>query len=226
MTAQSIFSHRVSIVTGHYGTGKTELAVNLALALAAEGRRVMLADLDIVNPYFRSRERRPQLEAAGIQVICSSQACSDADVPALPAELLSILETGTCGACWTSAATRWAPGCWPGSAQDRPGGLPADLCAQRQPAGGPRAGGRRQLSPVHRGHHRPDLHRHREQHPPVRGDHPRSDPQGRRPGGRGLPPDGDPRPLPHGGAPVPARCVRPGEPVFPITINMKKPWER
>ena len=92
MTAQSIFSHRVSIVTGHYGTGKTELAVNLALALAAEGRRVMLADLDIVNPYFRSRERRPQLEAAGIQVICSSQACSDADVPALPAELLSILE--------------------------------------------------------------------------------------------------------------------------------------
>ena len=66
MTAQSIFSHRVSIVTGHYGTGKTELAVNLALALAAEGRRVMLADLDIVNPYFRSRERRPQLEAAGI----------------------------------------------------------------------------------------------------------------------------------------------------------------
>ena len=67
MTAQTLFSHRVSIITGHYGTGKTELSVNLALALAAEGKRVMLADLDIVNPYFRSRERRPQLEAAGIQ---------------------------------------------------------------------------------------------------------------------------------------------------------------
>ena len=92
MTAQTLFSHRVSIITGHYGTGKTELSVNLALALAAEGKRVMLADLDIVNPYFRSRERRPQLEAAGIQVISSSQACSDADVPALPAELLAILE--------------------------------------------------------------------------------------------------------------------------------------
>ena len=92
MTAQTIFSHRVSIITGHYGTGKTELAVNLALALAGEGCRVMLADLDIVNPYFRSRERRPQLEAAGIQVISSPQACSDADVPALPAELLAILE--------------------------------------------------------------------------------------------------------------------------------------
>ena len=92
MTAQTLFSHRVSIMTGHYGTRKTELSVNLALALAAEGKRVMLADLDIVNPYFRSRERRPQLEAAGIQVISSSQACSDADVPALPAELLAILE--------------------------------------------------------------------------------------------------------------------------------------
>ena len=92
MTASALFSHRVSIITGHYGTGKTELAVNLAFALAAEGRRVMLADLDIVNPYFRSRERRPQLEAAGVEVISSSQACSDADVPALPAELLTILE--------------------------------------------------------------------------------------------------------------------------------------
>ena len=92
MTVSDVFSHRVSIITGHYGTGKTELAVNLALALAAEGTPVMLADLDIVNPYFRSRERKPLLEAAGVRVICSSQACSDADVPALPAELLTILE--------------------------------------------------------------------------------------------------------------------------------------
>ena len=91
MTAKDMFSHRVSILTGHYGTGKTEVSVNLALALAAEGEQVMLADLDIVNPYFRSRERRPLLEKAGVRVI-SSQACSDADVPALPAELLAILE--------------------------------------------------------------------------------------------------------------------------------------
>ena len=115
MTAQSIFSHRISIITGHYGTGKTELAVNLALALAGEGCRVMLADLDIVNPYFRSRERRPLLESAGVQVISSSQACSDADVPALPAELLAILENRDVRASWTSAAIPWAPGCWPGS---------------------------------------------------------------------------------------------------------------
>ena len=92
MTAAGIFTHRLSIVTGHYGTGKTELAVNLALALAAEHRHVMLADLDIVNPYFRSRERKSQLEAAGVRLIATSQACSDADVPSIPAELLAILE--------------------------------------------------------------------------------------------------------------------------------------
>ena len=92
MRASTICSHRISIITGHYGTGKTEFSVNLAMALAGEGLRVMLADLDIVNPYFRSRERKTQLEAAGVQVISSSQACSNADLPALPAELLTILE--------------------------------------------------------------------------------------------------------------------------------------
>ena len=98
MTASSICPHRLSIITGHYGTGKTEFAVNLALARAAEGADVMLADLDIVNPYFRSRERKRLLEDAGVKLISSSQACSDADVPALPAELLTILENrALCG---------------------------------------------------------------------------------------------------------------------------------
>ena len=92
MSASAICTHRISIVTGHYGTGKTEFSVNLALALAAEGASVMLADLDIVNPYFRSRERRSLLEEAGVRLISSSQACSDADVPSLPAEVLAILE--------------------------------------------------------------------------------------------------------------------------------------
>ena len=95
LRATSFCSHRLSIITGHYGTGKTEFAVNLALSMAQEGDAVMLADLDIVNPYFRSRERKAMLEEAGVQFISSSQACSDADVPALPAELLTILENRT-----------------------------------------------------------------------------------------------------------------------------------
>jgi len=92
LTAATLFPHRISIITGHYGTGKTEFSVNLALALIREREQVVLADLDIVNPYFRSREQRPLLESAGVRVISSSQACSDADVPSLPPELLSILE--------------------------------------------------------------------------------------------------------------------------------------
>lgn len=95
MTAAERFPHRLTVVTGHYGTGKTEFSVNLALALAKEGERVSLADLDIVNPYFRSRECRPLLEAAGIRLISTSQACADADVPALPAELHAVLEDRT-----------------------------------------------------------------------------------------------------------------------------------
>ena len=95
MTAAARFPHRLSLITGHYGTGKTEFAVNLALALAGEGERVALADLDIVNPYFRSRERRELLEAAGVRVVATSRALADADVPALPAELHAVLEDRT-----------------------------------------------------------------------------------------------------------------------------------
>ena len=66
MRADAICTHRVSIITGHYGTGKTEFAVNLALQLAGLNHQVMVADLDIVNPYFRSRERRDLLQEAGV----------------------------------------------------------------------------------------------------------------------------------------------------------------
>ena len=84
--------HRLTIITGHYGTGKTEFAVNLALHMASRGQTVSLADLDIVNPYFRSRERRDLLSEHGIRLIASSQACTDADVPSLPPELHALLD--------------------------------------------------------------------------------------------------------------------------------------
>ena len=93
MTAAEICAHRLSIITGHYGTGKTELSVNLALSLASGGERVILADLDIVNPYFRSRERRQLLEESGVRLIATSQACTAADVPSIPAAR-GVLDTG------------------------------------------------------------------------------------------------------------------------------------
>ena len=90
--AGAISPHRLLIVTGHFGTGKTEFSVNLALALAQAGEKVMMADLDIVNPYFRSRERRAVLESAGVRLITSSQDSENADMPSLPAEILTVLE--------------------------------------------------------------------------------------------------------------------------------------
>lgn len=85
----------LTIVTGHYGSGKTEFAVNLALRLAKSGRAVTLADLDIVNPYFCSRERREILTQAGVRVVASRWA--DADLPSINPEVYALMESGACG---------------------------------------------------------------------------------------------------------------------------------
>ncbi len=73
---------------GHYGSGKTEFAVNYALALAGLGRKTAICDLDIVNPYFRSRERKELMEASSIRVISNSIGANvGVDVPAVSAEV-------------------------------------------------------------------------------------------------------------------------------------------
>ena len=86
---------RLTILVGYSGSGKTECSVNLALAIRSQGHPTALADLDVVNPYFRSRERRDLLVARDVQVVSTSQSCVDADVPALPAELNTLLEDQT-----------------------------------------------------------------------------------------------------------------------------------
>lgn len=88
-----IHNYRLTAIVGHYGCGKTEFAFNLALMLAEQGRKkTALADLDIVNPYFRSRERQDILFKNGIQLISTSSIHSDADVPALPPKLNSLIQ--------------------------------------------------------------------------------------------------------------------------------------
>ena len=83
---------RVTLFAGHYGSGKTNVAVNFALRLAGEGKPVTLADMDIVNPYYRSKDSAKELESAGVKVIASAYANTNVDVPALPQEMYSVTE--------------------------------------------------------------------------------------------------------------------------------------
>ena len=83
---------RLTLFAGHYGSGKTNIAVNYALLLAGEGKRVCIADLDIVNPYFRTKDSQAELEAAGIDLISPQYANSNVDLPALPAESYRLVQ--------------------------------------------------------------------------------------------------------------------------------------
>ena len=83
---------RVLLLCGHYGSGKTNIAVNLAQAIKREYPTVTLADLDIVNPYFRSKDSATELQEAGIRLICSNFANSNVDVPALPPDLYALTD--------------------------------------------------------------------------------------------------------------------------------------
>ena len=83
---------RITLFAGHYGSGKTNIAVNYALLLAREGRRTAIADLDIVNPYFRTKDSAAELAAAGVSLISPQFANSNVDLPALPAEAYRLVQ--------------------------------------------------------------------------------------------------------------------------------------
>ena len=81
------------ILTGNYGSGKTELSIALALHCQRQtAGRVALVDLDIVNPYFRSAEQQALLEAEGVEVYMPSFAMSTVDIPALPANIQAVFD--------------------------------------------------------------------------------------------------------------------------------------
>lgn len=83
---------RVTLFCGHYGSGKTNLAVNYAFFLKNSGKDVVIADLDIVNPYFRTKDSEKELLEAGIEVISLPFANSSVDLPSLPSESYSIFQ--------------------------------------------------------------------------------------------------------------------------------------
>lgn len=92
MTALLFSEKRVVLFVGGYGSGKTEVAVNYALQSRSTVANLAIVDLDIVNPYFRSRERHELMTAAGIDVIAPDGALSTADLPALPPAIGGVLQ--------------------------------------------------------------------------------------------------------------------------------------
>lgn len=78
---------RVTLFAGHYGSGKTNIAVNWAKHLKSQGKNVTIVDLDIVNPYFRTKDSQKEFEELGIKLVCSEYANTNLDIPALPKEI-------------------------------------------------------------------------------------------------------------------------------------------
>ena len=83
---------RLTLFAGHYGSGKTNIAVNYATLLAGEGKKVCIADLDIVNPYFRTKDSAQRLTEAGVTLISPQFANTNVDLPALPAEAYRLVQ--------------------------------------------------------------------------------------------------------------------------------------
>lgn len=86
---------RITLLAGHYGSGKTNIAVNMALDLKKQHENTAIADLDIVNPYFRTLDSRELFDQAGIRLIVSEYANTNLDIPALPQEMYAIVHDRT-----------------------------------------------------------------------------------------------------------------------------------
>ncbi|MCQ2479422.1 MAG: hypothetical protein MJ120_02180 [Clostridia bacterium] len=82
---------RVNLFLGHYGSGKTNVALNFAFDLKEKGLNVSIADLDIVNPYFRTKDSEKELEQAGIELVALPFAGTNVDLPSLPAETYGLV---------------------------------------------------------------------------------------------------------------------------------------
>ena len=83
---------RITLLCGHYGSGKTNVAVNVAFDLKNKYDTVAIADLDIVNPYFRSKDSSEDFEDKEIRLICSEYANTNVDIPALPPDMYALTD--------------------------------------------------------------------------------------------------------------------------------------
>ncbi|MBR3143441.1 MAG: hypothetical protein IKF09_09890 [Clostridiales bacterium] len=86
--------HRLTIIIGAYGSGKSEISVNMALAQrkALPDRNLLIADLDIVNPFYRSSDCASVLKEAGVRLVTPLYAGSNVDAPVLPPDMYVIFD--------------------------------------------------------------------------------------------------------------------------------------
>jgi len=82
----------INIFTGNFGSGKTEITLNFALELHRLGQVVTVVDLDIINPYFRTRVVKDRLATLGVDVVCPERRLMNADVPALSPAIRGVIE--------------------------------------------------------------------------------------------------------------------------------------
>jgi hypothetical protein len=90
---KDLFQKKIIIISGHYGTGKTNVSVNLALRLKEKYDNISITDLDTVNPYFRTADNANYLESKGIKTILPKYANSNVDIPSLPESLFYIFDS-------------------------------------------------------------------------------------------------------------------------------------
>ncbi|MBR2040193.1 MAG: hypothetical protein IJ948_02295, partial [Clostridia bacterium] len=86
---------RITLLCGHYGSGKTNIALNMAYEIKQTYDNVAIADLDIVNPYFRTKDSEEELKEKGIRLIASEYAGTNVDIPALPQDMYSLTDDKT-----------------------------------------------------------------------------------------------------------------------------------
>ena len=85
---------RIVIFTGRFGSGKTEISINYALSLVdqTDQQRPILVDLDIVTPYFRTRELAEQLAQEGVDVVTPAPVAQHLDTPGITPEILGAIQ--------------------------------------------------------------------------------------------------------------------------------------
>lgn len=87
---------KITVITGHYGSGKTNFAVNLAVRAAMEGKSSAIVDLDIVNPYFRTADFKPLFEEKNIRLIAPDFANSNLDIPSIQFDVEQLAASEDC----------------------------------------------------------------------------------------------------------------------------------